>query len=52
MRAKLYERYYKLGFSDDLFTSLHLKKPKKKVKRFYYALMIVLLGIGMLIDMQ
>jgi hypothetical protein len=51
MRAKLYEKYYKLGFSQDMCKSLHLKKPKKNVKRFYYLLMALVFTIGMLTEL-
>lgn len=49
MRAKMYEKYYKMGLSNDLFKTMHLKKPKKRVKTFYYLLMIVILAIALLL---
>lgn len=50
MRAKIYERYYKFGFSHDLFKSLHLKKPKKSVKKFYYALIAIIVVTALLLS--
>ena len=39
MRAKLYEKYYKLGFDHCIFKDvMGLRKPNKVVKRFYYVL--------------
>lgn len=43
MRAKMYEKYYKMGLSHDLFKTMHLKKPKKRVKTFYYLLMLIVI---------
>lgn len=48
MRAKMYEKYYKLGLSHDLFKTMHLKKPKKRIKLFYYLLMIVILSLSII----
>jgi hypothetical protein len=51
MRAKLYEKYYKLGFDYYIFKNIFgLHKPDKKVKRFYYVLMFSVLMIGFLIS--
>lgn len=51
MRAKLYEKYYKLGFDHYIFKNVFgLHKPDKNVKRFYYALMFTALMVGFLIS--
>jgi hypothetical protein len=50
MKAKIYERHYKLGFDHLMFKGLMgLKKPTKGIKRFYFALLFVLLIIGLLL---
>ncbi|MGN8224882.1 hypothetical protein [Gracilimonas sp. BCB1] len=47
MRAKLYEKYYKLGFDYYIFKNIFgLHKPDKNVKRFYYALIVTVLALG------
>jgi hypothetical protein len=51
MRAKIFEKYYKLGFDHLIFKDvMGLKKPKKDVKRFYYILMIVIIATALLIS--
>lgn len=51
MRAKIYERYYKLGFDHFIYKRLlGLKKPRKEVRQFYYVLIFLLLGISMLLS--
>lgn len=50
MKAKLYERYYKLGFSHFLFKNvLGLKKPSKEVKLFYVILITIILILANLL---
>ncbi len=49
MRAKMYEKYYKMGLSHDLFKTMHLKKPKKRIKTFYYLLMVVILSVALML---
>lgn len=47
MRAKLYEKYYKLGFDHFIFKNLFgLHKPDKAVKRFYYTIIALALLVG------
>ena len=44
MRAKIYEKYYKLGFDHMMFKEvMGLKKPRKHTKRFYLSLIVVVL---------
>ena len=51
MRAKIYERYYKLGFDHFIYKQLlGLKKPKKPVRRFYYTLMLLILVLSTFIS--
>ncbi len=51
MRAKMFERYYKLGFDHLVFKNvMGLKKPKKGIRRFYLGLIAILLAIGLLIS--
>lgn len=51
MRAKIYERYYKLGFDHFIYKQLlGLKKPKKPVRRFYYTLMLLVLVLSTFIS--
>lgn len=51
MRAKIYEEYYKLGFDHLIYKDvMGLKKPKKKVKRFYYVLMTLIIASALLIS--
>lgn len=51
MRAKLYEKYYKLGFDHYIFKNIFgLNKPDKKVKRLYYAIIISVMTVGVLIS--
>ncbi|MBO6585402.1 MAG: hypothetical protein JJ953_04805 [Gracilimonas sp.] len=51
MRAKLYEKYYKLGFDHYIFKNIFgLHKPDKNVKRFYYVLIISALALGLAIS--
>lgn len=47
MRAKLYEKYYKRGLDHFMFKNvIGLHKPNKKVKRFYYAVIIAVVVLG------
>lgn len=47
MRAKLFEKYYKRGLDHFMFKNvIGLNKPDKKVKRFYYSLIITIVVIG------
>lgn len=49
MRAKLYEKHYKKGLNHFMFKNvIGLSKPDKKVKRFYYALIVAIVVIGIL----
>ena len=49
MRAKLFERYYKLGFDHAIFKGkMGLKKPTKGIKRFYLGLIFILLVLGLI----
>lgn len=51
MRAKLYEKYYKLGFDHYIFKNIFgLDKPNKNIKRFYYAVIATALLIGFVIS--
>jgi len=51
MRAKIYERYYKMGFDHFIYKRLlGLKKPKKEVRQFYYVLIFLILGFSMLLS--
>ncbi|MCH2448619.1 MAG: hypothetical protein MK198_00605 [Gracilimonas sp.] len=51
MRAKLYEKYYKLGFDHYIFKNIFgLHKPDKNVKRFYYAIIATAVMVGFLIS--
>jgi hypothetical protein len=51
MRAKIYEKYYKLGFDHFVFKQmLGLKKPKKAVRSFYYTLIFLILSISLLLQ--
>ena len=51
MRAKLYEKYYKLGFDYYINKQLFgLHKPDKNIKRFYYIVIATTLLIGMAIS--
>jgi hypothetical protein len=51
MRAKLYEKYYKLGFDHYIYKNIFgLHKPDKNVKRFYYLIIAAMLMIGMAIS--
>lgn len=51
MRAKIYESYYKLGFDHLIFKDvMGLKKPKKRIKRFYYVLITVVIATALLIS--
>ena len=51
MRAKIYEKYYKLGFDHMMFKDIMgLKKPKKRTKTFYLILIVVLIAIGLLVS--
>lgn len=51
MRAKLYEKYYKLGFDHYIFKNIFgLHKPDKNVKRFYYAIIVTAITVGFLIS--
>jgi hypothetical protein len=50
MKAKIYERHYKLGFDHLIFKEvMGLKKPRKGIKRFYFVLIFVLLFLGLLL---
>ena len=51
MRAKLYEKYYKLGFDHYIFKNIFgLHKPDKGIKRFYYTIIGLALIIGFIIS--
>jgi|AntRauTorcE11897_2_1112592.scaffolds.fasta_scaffold00284_22 hypothetical protein len=51
MRAKLYEKYYKLGFDHYIFKNVFgLNKPDRNVKRFYYVLIAAVLMIGLAVS--
>lgn len=51
MRAKLYEKYYKLGFDHYIFKNIFgLHKPDKNVKRLYYVLIVSALAFGLIIS--
>lgn len=51
MRAKLYEKYYKLGFDYYINKNIFgLHKPDKNVKRFYYAIIVTALMVGLVIS--
>lgn len=51
MRAKLYEKYYKLGFDHYIFKNIFgLQRPDKNIKRFYYAVIAMVLMVGFLIS--
>jgi hypothetical protein len=48
MRAKIYEKYYKLGFDHMMFKEvMGLKKPRKNIKRFYFILIVVVLIVAL-----
>lgn len=50
MRAKIYEEYYKLGFDHLIYKDvMGLGKPKKKIRRFYYVLMTLIIASTLLI---
>jgi hypothetical protein len=50
MRAKIYESYYKLGFDHLIFKDvMGLKRPGKKVKRFYYVLITLIVATALMI---
>ena len=47
MKAKLYEKYYKLGFDYYILKNIFgLHKPDKNIKRFYYAIIAMALLVG------
>jgi hypothetical protein len=51
MKAKIYEKYYKLGFDHLMFKNIMgLKKPKKYIKRFYLGLIAIILVLGLLLS--
>jgi hypothetical protein len=51
MRAKLYEKYYKLGFDYYILKNIFgLNKPDKNVKRFYYVVIAAVLAVGVAIS--
>ncbi|MFD2531911.1 hypothetical protein [Gracilimonas halophila] len=51
MRAKLYEKYYKLGFDHYIFKNIFgLNKPDRNVKRFYYVIIATAMMVGFLIS--
>lgn len=48
MRAKIYEKYYKLGFDHMMFKEvMGLKKPRKNIKRFYLSLIVIVLILAL-----
>lgn len=50
MKAKIYEKYYKLGFDHMMYKDIMgLKKPKTRTKTFYLILIVVLIAIGLLV---
>lgn len=49
MSDKLFEPYYKRGFDHFVFKKLmHLKKPHKEVRRFYFGLIVLILSLSFL----
>ena len=49
MKAKLFERHYKLGFDHAIFKGLMgLKKPTKGIKRFYLGLIFLLIVVSLI----
>lgn len=51
MRAKLYEKYYRLGFDYYINKNLlGLHKPDKNIKRFYYVVIATALMVGLVIS--
>lgn len=47
MSDKLFEPYYKQGFNHFIYKKLmHLKKPQKEVRRFYFGLIALILCIS------
>jgi|TARA_R100001015_G_C4481411_1_gene61814 hypothetical protein len=51
MKAKLYEKYYKLGFDYYILKNVFgLHKPDKNIKRFYYAVIATALLVGLAIN--
>ncbi len=51
MRAKLYEKYYKLGFDHYIFKNIFgLSKPDRNIKRFYYVIIAAALLVGVVLS--
>ena len=50
MTDKLFEPYYKRGFDHFVFKRLmHLKRPRKGVRRFYFGLITIILALAFLL---
>lgn len=49
MKDKLFEPYYKRGFDHFIFKRLlNLKKPRKEIRIFYFALIVLILSVAIL----